>query len=140
MLRKVFTLSGVVLAVSAIGAVESDVTHPQTQEFQFVTDDGVMVDAGYFYDNGTYSAPPPLPFVQPIPAEVTMRQACLALEGAGLLDDVEAIVATLPKVYQIEWLRASVVLRSNALVEMVRQQNSMTEAQIDALFVTAAAL
>ena len=57
-----------------------------------------------------------------------------------MLDDVEAIVATLPKLYQIEWQRASMVLRSNALVEMVRQQNSMTEAQIDALFVTAATL
>ena len=75
-----------------------------------------------------------------VPTEVTMRQACLALEGAGLLDDVEAIVATLPRVYQIEWQRASTVLRSNPLVEMVRQQNSMTEAQIDTLFVTAASL
>lgn len=76
----------------------------------------------------------------PVPQEVTMRQACLALEGAGLLDDVEAIVATLPRVYQIEWQRASTVLRSNALVEMVREQNNMTEQQIDELFVTASAL
>lgn len=75
-----------------------------------------------------------------VPQEVTMRQACLALENAGLLDDVEAIVATLPRAYQIEWQRASVVLRDNALVEMVRQQNSMTEAQIDDLFVLAATL
>ena len=81
-----------------------------------------------------------LPGASQVPQEVTMRQACLALEGAGLLDDVEAIVATLPKVYQIEWQRASTVLRSNPLVEMVRQQNSMTDAQIDALFVTAATL
>ena len=82
-----------------------------------------------------YVAPEPEPVK--VPNEVSIRQACLALEGAGLLDDVEAVVATLPKVYQIEWQRASVVLRSNPLVEIVRQQNSMTEAQIDALFIQA---
>ena len=74
-----------------------------------------------------------------IPSEVTMRQACIQLELDGLLDDVEAIVSTLPRVYQIEWERASVVLRDNPLVEMVRQQKGMTTEQIDALFVAAAA-
>ena len=74
----------------------------------------------------------------PIPQSVTMRQACIAIELAGLLDDVEAIVATLPRIYQIEWQRASNVLRDNLLVEMVRQQKGMTGAQIDALFVDAA--
>ena len=74
------------------------------------------------------------------PSKVTMRQASIALELAGLLDDVEAIVATLPRIYQIEWQRASVVLRDNSLVEMVREQQGMTTEQIDALFVTASTL
>jgi len=65
---------------------------------------------------------------------VTIRQACIQLELDGLLDDVEALVATLPKVYQIEWQRAGTVLRDNPLVEMVRQQKEMTHAQIDELF------
>lgn len=81
-----------------------------------------------------------LPQPTPIPQSVTMRQASIALELAGLLDDVEAIVATLPRIYQIEWQRASNVLRDNLLVEMVRQQQGMTDAQIDALFVQAAIL
>lgn len=74
-----------------------------------------------------------------VPQSVTMRQACIQLEIDGLLDDVEAIVATLPRIYQIEWQRASVVLRDNLLVEMVRQQKGMTSEQIDALFIAAAA-
>lgn len=76
----------------------------------------------------------------PIPQSVTMRQACVQLEVNGLLDDVEAIVATLPRVYQIEWQRASTVQRDNPLVEMVRQQQGMTSEQIDALFIAASLL
>lgn len=71
---------------------------------------------------------------------VTMRQASLALLNAGLLDNVEALVATLPRAYQIEWERASVVHRDNQLVEIVRQQQGMTHAQIDDLFAQAATL
>lgn len=75
-----------------------------------------------------------------VPQSVTMRQAARALLDAGLLDDVEALVATLPRAYQIDWERASVVERSNPLVEIVRQQKSMSEADIDDLFITAATL
>jgi hypothetical protein len=75
-----------------------------------------------------------------VPKAVSMRQACVQLEIDGLLDDVEAIVATLPRVYQIEWQRASTVSRDNPLVEMARQQQGMTAEQIDALFIAAAAL
>lgn len=75
-----------------------------------------------------------------VPQSVTMRQAARALLDAGLLDDVEALVATLPRAYQIDWAKASVVERSNPLVEIVRQQKSMTDTQIDDLFITAATL
>lgn len=75
-----------------------------------------------------------------VPQSVTMRQAARALLDAGLLDDVEALVATLPRAYQIDWEKASVVERSNPLVEIVRQQKSMTDTQIDDLFITAATL
>lgn len=75
-----------------------------------------------------------------IPASVSMRQACLALENAGILDDVEALVATLPRPYQIEWQRASTVERTNQLVEVVRQQQGMTVQQIDDMFIQAATL
>lgn len=93
---------------------------------------------GDLWDGTAFGKPAPPP--TPIPQSVTMRQASIALELAGLLDDVEVIVATLPRIYQIEWQRASNVQRDNPLVEMVRQQQRMTDEQIDALFVQAATL
>lgn len=75
-----------------------------------------------------------------IPQEVSIRQAVLALYNAGLLDDVEALVATLPRPYQLEWERASVVRRDNGLVEIVRQQQGMTNEEIDDLFIAASLL
>ena len=73
----------------------------------------------------------------PVPQEVSIRQGCLALEAAELLDDVELIVATLPRPYQIEWQRASVIRRDNPLVEVVRQQQGLTVEAIDQLFINA---
>jgi len=78
--------------------------------------------------------------VASVPLQVSMRQTCLALEGASLLDDVEALVATLPRLYQIEWQRASVVFRNNPLVELVRVQKGMTDREIDDLFTLAVTL
>lgn len=100
---------------------------------------GVEQVIGMNYADGVLSGSPmPEPAPQPtVPQVVSMRQACLQLEIDGLLDDVEAIVAGLPKLYQIEWQRASVVQRNNLLVETVRLQKGMTPAQIDALFIAA---
>lgn len=78
--------------------------------------------------------------VPAVPSEVTIRQAELALLDADLLDDVEDLVATLPRQYQSEWRRATAVMRDNGLVEIVRQQKGMTHDQIDQLFVNAAKL
>lgn len=85
----------------------------------------------------------PEPYVEPplpIPAVVTMRQARLALLGAGLLDDVEAVIASAGREAQIEWEYASVVERSNPVIAAVQQQQGMTDAQIDDLFREAAKL
>ncbi len=62
---------------------------------------------GSTYDpaTGVFTPPPQpeLPPVNPVPQTVSMRQARLALYGAGLLDDVEAAVASSTKDVQIEW-------------------------------------
>jgi hypothetical protein len=94
------------------------------------------------FDGTAYSvsANPASPPPRPVPQVVPIRQACRALEAAGLLDDVEAIVATLPRIYQIDWQRATEVQRNNPLVEIVRQQKAMTSEQIDALFLIAVTL
>ena len=74
----------------------------------------------------------------PVPQQVTMRQARLALLSAGLLDDVEMVIAAAGRAAQLEWEYAAVVDRSNLAVAAVQQQESLTDAQIDDLFREAA--
>ena len=76
----------------------------------------------------------------PVPQQVTMRQARLALLSAGLLDDVEMVIAAAGRAAQLEWEYAAVVDRSNPAVAVVQQQQSLTDAQIDDLFREAAKL
>lgn len=76
----------------------------------------------------------------PVPQQVTMRQARLALLSAGLLDDVEMVIAAAGRAAQLEWEYAAVVDRSNPAVAIVQQQKSLTDAQIDDLFREAAKL
>ena len=76
----------------------------------------------------------------PVPQQVTMRQARLALLSAGLLDDVEMVIAAAGREAQLEWEYAAVVERSNPAVAVVQQQQSLTDAQIDDLFREAAKL
>ena len=76
----------------------------------------------------------------PVPQQVTMRQARLALLSAGLLDDVEMVIAAAGREAQLEWEYAAVVDRSNPAVAAVQQQHGLTDAQIDDLFREAAKL
>lgn len=70
----------------------------------------------------------------PVPQQVTMRQARLALLSAGLLDDVEMVIAAAGRAAQLEWEYAAVLDRSNPAVAIVQQQKALTDAQIDDLF------
>jgi hypothetical protein len=100
---------------------------------------GLSVGPGSRRVNGAWLPPSPA-----IPQSVTMRQARLALEGAGKLDDVDAAIAALPlptrKLAQIEWEYSNEVQRHNGIVSQLGPALGLTEAQIDALFVAAAAL
>ena len=79
-----------------------------------------------------------------VPSEVTMRQARLALLGAGKLTLVDAAIDALPEpqrsAARIEWEYSSAVQRHNGFVEALGPALGMTPEQIDALFVAAAAL
>ena len=70
----------------------------------------------------------------PVPQQVTMRQARLALLSAGLLDDVEMVITAAGRAAQLEWEYAAVVDRSNPAIAIVQQQKALTDAQIDDLF------
>lgn len=80
----------------------------------------------------------------PVPAAVTMRQARLALLGAGLLDDIDAAINGLPsqqkEAARIEWEYSQEVQRHNGFVSVLAPMLGLTEAQTDALFVQAATL
>ena len=76
----------------------------------------------------------------PVPAQVTMRQARLELLKRGLLDDVEAVITAAGRAAQLEWEYAAVVERTNPAVAAVQQQQGLTDAQIDDLFREAAKL
>lgn len=88
--------------------------------------------------------PVPTPVVR-VPASVTMRQARLALLGAGLLDDVDAAIASIPdettrRAAQIEWEFSNEVQRNNSFTSLLGAGLGLSSAQIDALFIQAAAL
>ena len=71
---------------------------------------------------------------------IAPRQARLALLNAGLLDAVEAYVATLPKAAQIEWEYANEIRRDHALLTQAASALGLTPEQVDALFESAARL
>lgn len=85
-------------------------------------------------------APPPV-----VPDRVTMRQARLALLGAGLLDAVEPALAAIPdevqrRAAQITWEYSTEVQRDNALISALAAGLGLTEQNLDQLFMTAATL
>ena len=83
-------------------------------------------------------------FAPPLPQVVTMRQARLALFGAGLLAGVDAAIAALKiperQVAEIEWEYAATVDRNSALVTTLAGALDLDEEKLDALFVAATQL
>jgi hypothetical protein len=80
----------------------------------------------------------------PVPKSVSMRQARLALLGAGALSGVDAFINSLPspqkEAARIEWEYAATVERGSALVTALSTALSLDAAALDALFIGAAAL
>lgn len=78
----------------------------------------------------------------PVPHEVTMRQARLALLGAGKLSGVDAAIASMPEPHKtaanIEWEYGNALRRDNPFVEQLGAALGLDAAGIDALFVEAA--
>jgi hypothetical protein len=79
-----------------------------------------------------------------IPQQVTMRQARLALLGAGKLALVEQAIAALPsprkESAQIEWEYALVVQMDDPLTGLLATALGLTQTEVDALFTAAATL
>jgi hypothetical protein len=79
---------------------------------------------------------PPIP-----PTEVSMRQARLALLGAGLLSTVNSAIAAMTgaegEAARIEWEYATSVNRNSPLVSGLTGALSLTSDQLDQLFTVA---
>jgi hypothetical protein len=79
-----------------------------------------------------------------VPKAVTMRQARLALLQAGMLQTVNQAVASMPgdagEAARIEWEYSQEVQRDKQLVLALAPVLGLNEAQLDALFIAAAAL
>lgn len=89
------------------------------------------------YNNGFVTREPKL--AVSVPQVITMRQARLQLLEVGLLDDVEALISQDRK-WQIEWEYATEVERISPLIESVKEGMSLTDEQIDNMFLEASKL
>jgi hypothetical protein len=94
--------------------------------------------------DGIELAPPAPPAPIPVPQQVTMRQARLALLCAGKLSLVDGAIDSLPspdkETARIEWDYSSSVVRSRPLVVMLGEALGLDEEGLDQLFITAAGL
>lgn len=84
------------------------------------------------------------PGVTAVPAEVTMRQARLALHAAGKLTAVNAAISALPDPPKtaalIEWEYSSTVRRDSQFVALLGPALGLNAVALDALFVAASKL
>ena len=79
-----------------------------------------------------------------VPNAVSMRQARLALLGAGLLAQVEVAIEALPEpdksAATIEWEYATELRRDHPLIATLTAELELTLHQVDELFIAAAAI
>lgn len=138
MARFAIVVSGVVA-----NAVESDQAHADTLAASL---GGTAVETatgskGDTYSGGVFARPVP---VVEVPPEVTMRQARLALLGAGLLDDVETAIDAMSDpaktAARIEWDYSNTLRRDHPLVATLGAGLGLTGGQLDDLFIAAGAL
>lgn len=86
----------------------------------------------------------PVPVPVSIPESVPMRNARLALYAAGLLSDVQTLIDGMEgedgDLARIDWATALTVRRDSPLVARMVLELGKTDAEIDALFLAAAAI
>ena len=100
---------------------------------------------GDLYNDGVFTTPKIQEEVPKIPESIAMWQARSALIDAGLLDDIDAFLANIPdaterKKAQVKWEFSNTVRRDDPLLAAVVVKMGITNQQLDALFIAAAAL
>lgn len=120
-------------AIEDGAAVAFEVNHPWTALDTYDAD-----DLARFTITKTEIPDPPAP----VPESVSILRAQLALDAAGLLDDVEAYMAdpSAPKAHKIFWAKIDLLWRDSDVLATVAGHLGLTSEQIDDLFRAAAAL
>lgn len=99
-----------------------------------VNGENAVIGAQYDPQTGEF-APPQQQTI--VPAEVTRRQAVLALYEAGMLSAVKSWVASIGGELEIYWDTSPVFRRNHAFVEAARVELGLSHLQIDGLFISA---
>lgn len=73
------------------------------------------------------------------PKSISARQARLVLLGAGLLDEIEALLST-HRAYQIEWEYATEFDRDHPLIVEIATQLGLSDEEVDNLFIAGGTL
>jgi hypothetical protein len=96
---------------------------------------------GMVLEDGVWVSPP---VITPVPQEVTMRQARLALLDAGLLSSVQTAINSLQEPAktkaQIEWDYSNALQRDNSFVATLGAALGLNDAALDSLFIAASKL
>lgn len=84
------------------------------------------------------------PYINPVPQEITMRQARLVLLEHGLLANVQPAIDSLPEPAktkaQIEWDYSNALQRDNQFVSVLGAALGLSAQDIDNLFIEGATL
>lgn len=86
------------------------------------------------------AAEPEVPPIPTVPASITMRQGRLALLQGGLLSQADTAIASMSLEAQITWEFSSAIERNNSLVSVLASILSLSNQQVDDLFILAATL
>ena len=129
------------IVVQVLRVNPSSICYPEHAALFRPCDEAVQV--GWLDEGKTFKAPPgPAPVV---PVVVSARQAKSALLEAGLLDDVELAIASIPdpleqRRLQIDWDESTEFRRDWPALALLAAVMKLDEGTLDALFIEAATL
>jgi hypothetical protein len=120
------------------GSVTRDDDGVEVAPCQSVTDPNYVAYVSWVESGNT---PRVVDYPTPVvPQEVTMRQAQQALLRAGMLDMVEQVVSQADRAIQIDWFKGQTIRRDWPALKVVQEMLTMTDHQIDGLFLLAETL
>lgn len=131
-------------AYNKTGGIDCEINHPRFGWIPFTARADDPEPHGLeIYQSALASGPAAYTPTTPEELRATMQcspaQMRLALHRAGKLATVQAIADSDPEA-SIVWEYATVILRDSQFIAALKSQANMTDTEIDALFITAAAI